>query len=366
VLKLSLTAQGSGRIYSWIDTLLQGGRAVAPDTMSASLLVRIVRAAAADGGDRRAILAAVGIDEARLRNPLSRLSSSLALRFFKVLEQHFNDPSVHLRIGEKASMQNFSDFGYATRLEANLASVIEANVRIQLLRQNMFQTSFDPSGKPPILQWECHPDFIEAYAPFIEFSVATYARLSRQILGEPPLLRVVHFRHRPRFDIAKYQAAFGCPVSFSMPHTRMEIAARQVFRPSPFANPKLFDAASERYRQPANWMAEGKSHLAYSYFYLSNELDKSPPTLGRMAGSFGMSERTLRRNLVEEGLSFRDLLELVRKDLWTLYRMEGKRALGEIALLLGYSDLSAFTRAHKRWFGKPPSENPVSDVAMRS
>lgn len=354
--KLSVTSSGSGRIYSWINTLLQDGRAVAPDTMSASLLVRIVRAAVAEGGDRRAMLAAVGIDEARLRNPLSRLSSQIVLRFFKMLEQHFKDPSVHLRIGEKASMQNFSDLGYATRLEANLASVIEANIGIQLLRQNMFRTSFDPAGKPPYLLWECHPDYINTYAAFIEFSVATYARLSRQILGEPPLLRAVHFQHKPRFDVAKYEAAFGCPVQFSMPQTRMEIAARQVFRPSPFADAALFDAASERYQQPANWMAEGKMHLAYSYFYLSNEIDKSPPTLDRMAKSFGMSERTLRRKLVEEGFAFRELLDLVRQDLSALYFMEDKRPLGEIALLLGYSDLSAFTRSYKRWYGKPPSK----------
>lgn len=355
--KLSLTSRRSCRIYAWVNTLLESGTSVAPDTMSASLMVRILRAAVAEGGNRRTMLAAIGIEEVQLRNPLSRFSSHIVLRFFNMLEQHFNDPSVVLRIGEKASMQNFSDLGYATRLEANLASVIEANIRIQLLRQNMFVTSFEPAGKPPCLSWICHPDFITAYAPFIEFSVATYARLSRQILNEPPLLRALHFRHTPRFDVAKYEAAFGCAVQFSMPETRMEIAARQVFRPSPHANARLLDAASTRYEQPANWMAEGKTHLAFSYFYLSNALDKSPPTLDRMAKSFGMTERTLRRKLVEEGVPFRELLDLVRRDLWTLYAMEDRRSIGEIALLLGYSDLSAFSRAHKRWFGMAPSKS---------
>jgi AraC-like DNA-binding protein len=74
-----------------------------------------------------------------------------------------------------------------------------------------------------------------------------------------------------------------------------------------------------------------------------------------MAASFGMSERTLRRKLVAEGMSFRDVLHLVRKDMCKLYLMEDTRSLGEIALLLGYSDLSAFTRAYKNWTGTPPS-----------
>ncbi len=348
---------GENHIYDWVNTLLQDGNAIPPDTMSAGLLVRMLRGAAADGGDRRALLAAVGVNEARLRNPLTRLSSQLALRFFTVLERQFNDPAVTLRIGEKASMQNFSDLGYSTRLEANLASVIDANIRIQLLRQNMFQSTFDSAGKPPQMVWHTHPDTVVSYAPFIEFSVATYARLSRQVLGEPPLLREVHFQHTPRFEIERYQKAFGCPVRFSMPMTKMELAARQLFRPSPYANAALLAAAADRYQQPADWMAEGKLHLAHSYFYLSNEIDKSPPTLDRMSASFGMSERSLRRKLVGEGFPFRELLDRVRQDMCKLYFMEDKRSLSEIALLLGYSDLSAFTRAHKRWYGTAPSKS---------
>jgi AraC-like DNA-binding protein len=336
--------------------LAQGSGAVSADTMSANLIVRLLRGAVAIGGNQRAILAATGIDEPALRNPLARLSSQLAMRFLSTLERQFGDPSVLLRVGDKAAMQNFSDLGYATRLEANLAAVIQGNIAIQSLRQNMFRTELDVMAKPPCLIWHCHPDYVTIYAPFIELSVATYARLARQILNEPALLRVVEFRHQPRFAIEKYEAAFGCPVRFSMPQTRAEIAARQLFRPSPHAHPTLLEAASARYRQPADWMAEGKAHLANSYFYLSNALDKSPPTLDRMAASFGMTERTLRRKLVGEGVPFRELIDCVRQDMYRLYGLEDKRSLGEIALLLGYSDLSAFTRAHKRWHGLAPSK----------
>lgn len=353
---LNLVSSFGGRsIYNWIENLLRDGKAIPPDTMSASLAVRILRAAVAEGGNRREILSAIGLDDTRLRNPLSRLSWQVAIRFFKILQTHFNDPAVHLRLGEKAAMHNFSDFGYATRLETDLASVIKAHVQLQPLRQNIVRTEFHSEGKPPFFTWEYSPDLLQNYASFVEFSVMTFARLSRQVLDEPPLLRLVDFRHQPQFDVAIYEAAFGCDVSFGMPQTRMEIAGRQVFRPSPFANRALFDAASERYERPAKWMLTGKTHLAFSYFYLASELDKSPLTLDRMAASFGMSERTLRRKLVDEGMSFRNLLDHVRKDMCKLYFMENTRSLSEIALLLGYSDLSAFTRAYKNWTGIPPS-----------
>ncbi len=355
MLNLPQVQKGSGSIYNWIDTLLQDGKAIPPDTMSASLAVRILRAAVAEGGDRREILSAVGLDDSRLRNPLSRISWQVSLRLFKILQSHLRDPAVHLRLGEKSVMQSFSDIGYATRLETDLASVIKASIQLQPLRQNMVRTTFHPTGQPPFFLWEYSPDLVQEYASFVEFSVSTFARTSRQILDEAPLLRSVQFQHQPQFDVGIYEKTFGCPVKFGMPQTRMEIAGRQVFRPSPFANQALFDAASERYELPAKWMMDGKKHLAFSYFYLTSELDKSPPTLERMAASFGQSERTLRRKLVEEGMPFRDLLDRVRKDMCRLYFMEDTRSLGEIALLLGYSDLSAFTRAYKNWTGTPPS-----------
>lgn len=343
-------------ITDWVDRLLHTGTENADDTVSANLLFRLLRGAVALGGDRRAILKATGIDELALANPLSRFSAQLALRFLLTIEQQFKDPAILLRVGDKAEVQGFSDLGYVTRLEANLASVIAANVQIQKLRQTMFTSAIDLSAKPPHITWHCHPHFIQAYAPLIELSVASYARLSRQILGEPPLLRAVHFQHQARYAVEEYQKIFLCPVHFAMPETRMKIAARQLFRPSPHAQHRLLEAASVRLRQPSDWMARGRRHLANSYFYLSNALDKSPPTLERMAASFGMTERTLRRKLLDEGLPFRDLLDRVRQDLCALYFLEDIRSLSEIALLLGYSDLSAFTRAYKRWYGIAPSK----------
>jgi AraC-like DNA-binding protein len=355
MLNIGLRQTGGRPIYRWIDSLLKHPKAVPPDSMSANLVVRVLRGAVAEGGDRRDIVSAAGLDEVRLRNPLSRISGHVALRLLKVIKTHFDDPAMHLRLGDKTLVQTFSDFGYVARLRDDLASVINAHAKLQPLRQTMVRTCFHSDAQPPYFTWECLAGSPQEYASVVELSVMTFARLSRGVLNEPPLLLSLHFQHQPQFDVAIYEAVFDCPVSFGMPQTRMEIAGRQVFRPSPFANPALFYAASERYVEPAKWMLQGKTHLGSGYFYLASELDKSPPTLDRMAASFGMSERTLRRKLVDEGMPFRDLLDRVRQDVLKLYFMENTRSLGEIAMLLGYSDLSAFTRAYKKWTGTPPS-----------
>jgi AraC-like DNA-binding protein len=67
-----------------------------------------------------------------------------------------------------------------------------------------------------------------------------------------------------------------------------------------------------------------------------------------------MSSRTLHRRLEERQLVFKQLLQKTRQQLAQQYLKEGRLTLSEIALLLGYSEQSAFTRAFKMWVGETP------------
>ena len=69
-----------------------------------------------------------------------------------------------------------------------------------------------------------------------------------------------------------------------------------------------------------------------------------------------MSASTIQRNLAWEGLSYTDLVEETRKNLATMYFKQRNLSLSEISYLLGYSELSAFSRAFRRWTGKSPRE----------
>jgi AraC-like DNA-binding protein len=69
-----------------------------------------------------------------------------------------------------------------------------------------------------------------------------------------------------------------------------------------------------------------------------------------------MSVRTLNRMLAGEGTSYRHLLDQLRHELASRHLANPHISIGEVAFLLGFSELSAFYRAFKRWSGRTPAE----------
>jgi AraC-like DNA-binding protein len=77
-------------------------------------------------------------------------------------------------------------------------------------------------------------------------------------------------------------------------------------------------------------------------------------SLEDVARNFNSTPRSLQRRLQEEGMTFQELSESVRKSLAIHYIQSGKHQIKEISDMLGYNELSAFSRAFKRWTGKSP------------
>jgi AraC-like DNA-binding protein len=74
-----------------------------------------------------------------------------------------------------------------------------------------------------------------------------------------------------------------------------------------------------------------------------------------IAKRMNMSRSTLYRNLVNEGVTFSELVEIARRNFALNYIKQSNMSLSEISDRLGYSNLSAFTRAFKRWYDVAPS-----------
>lgn len=77
-------------------------------------------------------------------------------------------------------------------------------------------------------------------------------------------------------------------------------------------------------------------------------------SLARVAGLMSMHRRTLNRRLSACGTSFQSLLEEVRFGIARQLLRDTDLPLSQVAATLGYSDVTAFTRAFRRWAGTTP------------
>lgn len=78
-------------------------------------------------------------------------------------------------------------------------------------------------------------------------------------------------------------------------------------------------------------------------------------SLEEMAANFNVSPRSLQRKLKDEQVTYQELADDVRKSLALHYLETGGYYVKEISYMLGYNELSAFSRAFKRWTGTTPA-----------
>ena len=80
------------------------------------------------------------------------------------------------------------------------------------------------------------------------------------------------------------------------------------------------------------------------------------PLFAAMAREFCMAPATLRRRLRTEGVSYQTIKDRVRLEIAIAYLKDSRRSVLDIAMELGFSERSAFTRAFKHWTSLPPGK----------
>ena len=85
-------------------------------------------------------------------------------------------------------------------------------------------------------------------------------------------------------------------------------------------------------------------------------LDGKKPSAEEVAGDLAVGIRYLQGQLKDEGTTYQQVLDGVRKELAMDYLGQGDVSLYEVAFLLGFSEQSTFNHAFKRWTGTTPGK----------
>lgn len=155
-----------------------------------------------------------------------------------------------------------------------------------------------------------------------------------------------------------YRHCFSCPVIFGSPLTRIiaNSSAKDAGSPSPRRQ-----IPSES--QPSISRNISSRTIKYLPLKLRRRLLRycgAFPSLENAANDLGMSGRTMRRKLKDEGTSYQQELDFVRQKFAIEYFERGGVSITELAYLLGFADSSAFAKAFRRWTSMSPKEYATS------
>jgi AraC-like DNA-binding protein len=164
----------------------------------------------------------------------------------------------------------------------------------------------------------------------------------------------MHRRKEPDLECQRF---FGSSVNFACKVDTIEFA-QNILRMHPHTADKRLSLFLRRYADGLLQKMGSKKDKPFADAVTSAVARLLPTgnvTLCTVARLLNMSERTTRRHLKRAGLSFGELVRQMRQDLAETWLESQEFEIKHISFLVGYSDVSAFSRAYKRWTGRSPS-----------
>lgn len=192
---------------------------------------------------------------------------------------------------------------------------------------------------------------------FPEGAESSYARTvctARLLFPGAEYVKAVHFTHAEPPYRAEYDRIFRMPIVFGSECNAMVTDATwldQIPRTPPQHVFEIVKARAETLRRRVESANSTRGRVE---MLLTSGLHTGDISIDAVAGTLGMGRHTLFRKLRSEGVTFKQVLNEVRRKLATQYLSERKLAVNETAYLLGFSDPAAFSRAYKRWTGHSP------------
>jgi AraC-like DNA-binding protein len=80
------------------------------------------------------------------------------------------------------------------------------------------------------------------------------------------------------------------------------------------------------------------------------------PALKMVADSFNITPRTLQRRLREEGATFREIINDLKRTISDMLLRHKRFSVADISFVLGYSEPAAYIHSFKKWHGRSPEK----------
>ena len=337
------------------DISLTPSRSRPRQSVAGGMVLGLIDHAASQGADRSALLDLAGLSGSA-QDCDRRVAVNRYIAMHREAERQCGDPALAIRFAEASNFADLSIVGLLGYASETMRDALD-----QLNRYGRLVTDLAIAGPARfVLTREADGLWLTDHRiddpPFPELTESTFVRMvagTRQF-GSEPYASLAEVTHQDRGQGRELARALGVPVRFGAARNALRVSeAWQTYRIALYPRYAfaLFCAHADRLLAELD---QGQSLAGQVERTALPLLHTGTVSIEGVARHLGLSSQGLYRGLRAEGTTFEALLASLRHRFAQGYLTQARASLTEIAYLLGYSDVSAFSRAFKRREGVSP------------
>ncbi|MEM8642645.1 MAG: AraC family transcriptional regulator [Cyanobacteria bacterium P01_G01_bin.54] len=330
-------------------------------TIAAQIITLRLQIARTYGIDPSQVLKRVGLTSAFLNRPFARVTVEQDRAIWQELVALSGDTTLGLKFGNQFQLSGLGVLGYILLNSPTMAQALRLFSRYEHLVADIRRTRLveETDSVAFVFSHQGFPNH-EAERYIADWVMASVKITTYSLIGvlTHSVLKAMHFKYPrpPELEsLSIYREIFGdVTFRFGCPDTRCVFSTQLLTLPIIGANPDLLtvfeqqvQALLQQYQQD-NWSDRVRQEIIHA-------LKGETPNLSEIATRLMVSTRSLQLKLKAENTSFQDLLNGVRQEMAIELLRQNSLNKTEIAYLLGFSNISTFSRTFKKWTGQSPS-----------
>lgn len=325
---------------------------LATDGIAARVALRALGQA---GVDAAPLLAKAGIARLHLTEVPKRIAAQGQTRFLDLASRALGDPRFGFHLAQNFDLRECGIIYYLMAASRDRHEALVHLARYLAVSNESLQLNIAPTGEEAWIRVTYrlarHTD-----RHFAEWGSVVLVRALRELAGLKLNVQKVAYAHERPGDTTEYERFFECPVQFGATEDGIALAKTTLESPLHSSDQYLLRVLVAYCEEALAKRGAGSVGLkAIVENAIARRLPNGVAQANRIAEEIGLSTRTMARRLAEEGTSFAAILDQLRRDLALRYLEERDLSLNQIAWLLGYTEVTSFNHAFRRWTGQSPS-----------
>jgi len=316
-------------------------------------LSRYAEVARSAGLDPLRILAEVGLPRSCLDTGDHLVSASAVCRLLEVSAAASGVEDFGLRMSESRQFSVLGPLGMVVRDSPTVRDALSVMMRYIALHSEALALGVEERDNTFVIRLSLMVDGMGSTRQADEMVLGSLYRMLRELIGPGWRARRICLSHSAPRNLASHLRAFGGSVDFGCDFNGIVCERKDMAAVPPTAQPELaryahayLDSLATRATRS---MTDKVRRMVLSL------LPTGDCCVERVAGQLGIDRRTVHRKLLQEGVTFSGILDEVRATLAVQYLGHPERPVGNVAVLLGFSMQSAFSRWFRGYFGCSPS-----------